>query len=106
MNWAIHLTVCIIFVFATWVYFLKCEINELRRRIEEHENDTVPLKAEETSDLITGPALQSALDGVQRVPHVQAAGHATTRHVQSQPAGAAPHPAYRQGAGIPTWKID
>jgi hypothetical protein len=96
MNWSIHLMICIIFVFSTWVYFLKCEINELRRRLNEASGDHPAPEPVSQPTAHPAMAMTPAPAGV-------------TAKMDAKPAGShapAQHRAYQPQAGIPTWKID
>lgn len=93
MNWGIHLTICVTFLFSTWVYFLKCEINELRRRLSEASGEAQAAAPVPERATVLHPSLTAV-----------SAAHAGHAH---PPVAAAPaHRGYKQGSGIPTWKID
>lgn len=92
MNWGIHLSVCIMLLLGTWVYFLKCEINDLRRRLDEASG-----KHQAPEPASTQPVTAHAPMGDAHMAHAGAAA------AHAKPA--AP-PRVTQSTGIPTWKID
>ena len=79
MNIDLHITLCVVFIFSTWVYFLKCEINELRRRVDERAGDHAHSTASEltasSSHETSLPTRQLATDA--RKPVVAHAGAAS-----------------------------
>ncbi len=96
MNIDLHITLCVIFIFSTWVYFLKCEINELRRRIDEHggghsystTTESAP-SVQHAPSLVGSPVVNAGKKPVMAQVHA---------HAGNASAG--------QRGGIPTWTIE
>ena len=102
MNFEVHLTLCIIFLFSTWVYFLKCEINELRQRLTdatgEHEVAEHAVQVEHAMAAATGVSAGSMAHA-----HVVVMDKG---HDRKPEAANVPHHHVQQRSGIPTWTIE
>jgi len=100
MNVDLHIMLCVIFIFSTWVYFLKCEISDLHRRLDEHSGEhAYSTSTESAPSSAHGPSLTMSpvvsAGRKQVAPASQAPAHA---HAGSASSG--------QRGGIPTWTIE
>jgi hypothetical protein len=89
MNITIHVMLCILFLFSAWVYFLKCEINELHRRLDDHTGEKAPSTTTEPASAMA-PAMAAVPVRKANVP---------------QSPSKQTHAAIGQHSGIPTWTI-